>query len=89
MTPRMLSSLPFAPGPSILRFHPRFGDTLLLASAGGAFTLANTQGMSCEHAVWMVGWMSGPGGSSSSLRRQAGSQPPSRQAGSQLAPCFI
>ena len=50
MTPRMLSSVPFAPGPAILRFHPRFGDTLLLASAGGAFTLANAQGMSCERA---------------------------------------
>ena len=84
MTPRMLSSLPFAPGPSILRFHPRFGDTLLLASAGGAFTLANTQGMSCEHAVWMVGWMSGPGGSRSSLRRQAATIQAGRQSSSAL-----
>ena len=46
MTPRMLSSVPFAPGPSLLRFHPRFSSTLLLASASGAFTLADAQGMS-------------------------------------------
>lgn len=46
MTPRMLCSVPFAPGPSLLRFHPRFNSTMLLASAGGAFTMADAQGMS-------------------------------------------
>jgi hypothetical protein len=50
----MLSSVPFAPGPSILRLHPRFANTLLLASAGGAFTLADAQGMS-------GGWAQGEG----------------------------
>lgn len=46
MGARMLSSVPFAPGPALLRFHPRFSSTLLLASASGAFTLADAQGMS-------------------------------------------
>ncbi|KAL4859552.1 PAN2-PAN3 deadenylation complex catalytic subunit pan2 [Chlorella vulgaris] len=48
MTPRMLCSVPFAPGPSLLRFHPRFNSTMLLASAGGAFTMADAQGMSAS-----------------------------------------
>ena len=83
MTPRMLSSVPFAPGPSILRFHPRFGDTLLLASAGGAFTLANAQGMSCEHAVCVGvgGWDVGTGRQHAQLAgRQAVSHRPDRQS---------
>lgn len=46
MAPRMLSSVPFAAGPSLLRFHPRISGTLLLASASGVFTLADAQGMS-------------------------------------------
>ncbi len=46
MGARMLASVPFAPGPAMLRFHPRFSSTLLLASASGAFTLADAQGMS-------------------------------------------
>lgn len=46
MGARMLASVPFAPGPALLRFHPRFSSTLLLGSASGAFTLADAQGMS-------------------------------------------
>ena len=45
MAPRMLTSLPFPAGPSLLRFHPRFSSTLLVGSASGLFTLADTQGM--------------------------------------------
>ncbi|KAL4432378.1 hypothetical protein ABPG77_001677 [Micractinium sp. CCAP 211/92] len=46
MAPRMLASVPFAAGPSLLRFHPRISGTLLLASASGVFTLADAQGLS-------------------------------------------
>lgn len=46
MTPRLLSTVPFAAGPTMLRLHPRFSSTLLLASASGAFTLADAQGIS-------------------------------------------
>ena len=58
MTPRMLSSVPFAPGPSLLRFHPRFSSTLLLASASGAFTLADAQGMSGAAPELLGVWFS-------------------------------
>eukprot|EP00887_Chlorella_sp_A99_P005338 scaffold1.g5338.t1 len=44
MAPRMLSSLPFAPGPLLLRFHPRLPGTLLVGSASGVFCLADVQG---------------------------------------------
>lgn len=49
MAPRMLASVPFAAGPSLLRFHPRISGTLLLASASGVFTLADAQGLSREY----------------------------------------
>ncbi|KAL4430743.1 hypothetical protein ABPG75_005999 [Micractinium tetrahymenae] len=53
MAPRMLSSVPFAAGPSLLRFHPRISGTLLLASASGVFTLADAQGMTAA-AMYQV-----------------------------------
>lgn len=72
MTPRMLASVPFAAGPSVLRFHPCLPSTLLLASAGGAFTLADAQGMGGRR-VWLglgcggwrlgLGWAGGWGNS--------------------------
>lgn len=46
MSPRMLAALPFAPGPSMLRFHPLLSGTLLVASAGGAFAMVDASGMS-------------------------------------------
>jgi PAB-dependent poly(A)-specific ribonuclease subunit 2 len=42
MGARMASSLGFNPGPALLRLHPKFSSTLLLASLGGTFTLADT-----------------------------------------------
>ncbi|KAK9796711.1 hypothetical protein WJX73_008700 [Symbiochloris irregularis] len=43
--PRMLGSYPFTGGtPALLRFHPKFSSTLLVASAKGAFTLADVNG---------------------------------------------
>jgi hypothetical protein len=46
MQPRMLTSVPFAPGPSLLTFHPKLRDTLLVGSAGGVFMLASVPGSS-------------------------------------------
>eukprot|EP00208_Stichococcus_sp_RCC1054_P007145 CAMPEP_0206139688 /NCGR_PEP_ID=MMETSP1473-20131121/7013_1 /ASSEMBLY_ACC=CAM_ASM_001109 /TAXON_ID=1461547 /ORGANISM="Stichococcus sp, Strain RCC1054" /LENGTH=1376 /DNA_ID=CAMNT_0053533577 /DNA_START=121 /DNA_END=4251 /DNA_ORIENTATION=- len=44
MTARMLAMLPFTAGPAILRFHPMFSSTVLVASASGIFSLADAQG---------------------------------------------
>lgn len=42
--PRMMNSVPFRPGPSLLRFHPKFSSTLLIGSQAGIFTLSDIQG---------------------------------------------
>ena len=42
---RMLATIPFAAGPSLLRFHPQFPTTLLVASASGMFTFTDATGM--------------------------------------------
>ena len=55
MVPRMLSSLPFAPGPSLLKFHPRFSSTLLMGSAPGIFCLADIQGNISSARMYQVG----------------------------------
>lgn len=72
MTPRMLSSVPFAAGPSVLRFHPRYTSTLLLASAGGAFTLADAQGMS---GAWRADGEGGRGGALGTVVGHASCEP--------------
>lgn len=40
--PRLLTSIPFHAGPAMLAFHPKFSATLLIASASGTFSLADT-----------------------------------------------
>jgi hypothetical protein len=40
----MTSSFAFNAGPSMLRFHPKFSSTLLVAAATGTFTLADANG---------------------------------------------
>lgn len=62
----MLTSVPFAPGPSILLFHPSLSSTLLLASASGAFTLADTQGFT---GGWVRCWGGCSGDSSATWMR--------------------
>lgn len=42
--PRLLNTVPFRPGPSLLRFHPKFSSTLLIGSEAGIFTLSDIQG---------------------------------------------
>lgn len=44
LAPRMTASIPFPAGPSLLRFHPKFSSTILIASSSGTFTLADTSG---------------------------------------------
>lgn len=44
--PRMVGSVPFRPGPTLLQFHPKFSSTLLVGSTAGVFTLADIQGVS-------------------------------------------
>lgn len=46
MAPRVLTMLPFAGGPAILKFHPMFSSTFMVASNRGVFTLADAQGTS-------------------------------------------
>jgi hypothetical protein len=55
MTPRLLTLLPFTAGPAMLRFHPAFSGTLLLASASGIFSLADAQGSSQYAQTYQVG----------------------------------
>ena len=54
MAPRMLTLLPFNAGPAMMRFHPSFSATLLLASASGTFTLADAQGTSRYAPTYQV-----------------------------------
>ncbi|KAL0035268.1 hypothetical protein WJX79_009470 [Trebouxia sp. C0005] len=42
--PRLLNTVPFRPGSSLLRFHPKFSSTLLIGSQAGIFTLSDIQG---------------------------------------------
>lgn len=42
--PHMTGSVAFPAGPSLLRFHPKFSTTLLIASSSGTFTLADSSG---------------------------------------------
>lgn len=46
MAPRVLTMLPFAAGPAILKFHPMFTSTFLVAANRGVFSLADAQGTS-------------------------------------------
>ena len=39
-TARVMTTLPFSAGPALLRFHPRYSGTLLIASTSGAFTIS-------------------------------------------------
>ena len=41
---RLVNSVPFRPGPSLLRFHPKFSSTLLIGSQAGIFILSDIQG---------------------------------------------
>jgi len=43
MTARVTTTIPFSAGPSLLRFHPRFPGTLLVASSTGHFILSQVQ----------------------------------------------
>jgi hypothetical protein len=54
MVPRLLTLLPFTAGPAMLRFHPAFSGTLLLASASGIFSLADAQGSSQYAQTYQV-----------------------------------
>jgi hypothetical protein len=54
MVPRLLTLLPFSAGPAMLRFHPAFSGTLLLASASGIFSLADAQGTSQYAQTYQV-----------------------------------
>ena len=45
---RMATSVAFNAGPALARFHPKFSATLLLASLGGTFTLADANGASFQ-----------------------------------------
>ena len=54
MAPRLLTLLPFTAGPAMLRFHPAFSGTLLLASASGIFSLADAQGSSQYAQTYQV-----------------------------------
>lgn len=45
MTPRMLATLPFAPGPAFLSFHPMLSSALLIGSAEGVFSFADLQAL--------------------------------------------
>lgn len=40
----MTSSFAFNAGPALLRFHPKFSSTLLVAARTGTFTLADANG---------------------------------------------
>lgn len=40
----MSGTVAFPAGPSLLRFHPKFSSTILVASSSGTFTLADTSG---------------------------------------------
>ena len=45
-TVRMMTSIPFSLGPSLLRFHPRFPSTLLIAASSGQFLMEHVQAAS-------------------------------------------
>lgn len=60
--PRLLGSIPFTGGqgtPALVRFHPKFSNTLLIASATGAFTLADAQSTAFQptHQVGSTFWL--------------------------------
>lgn len=49
--PRLLNSISFSGGmgtPALLHFHPRFSSTLLVASANGAFAMADCLSPACQ-----------------------------------------
>lgn len=60
--PRLLTSIPFHAGPTMLAFHPKFSASLLIASASGAFTLADTgcQGFSPTYQASMRSLLAPP-----------------------------
>ena len=54
-TARVMTTLPFSAGPALLRFHPRYSGTLLIASTSGAFTLSQTPATSYTPIVQVSG----------------------------------
>ena len=54
-TARVMTTLPFSAGPALLRFHPRYSGTLLIASTSGAFTLSQTPAMGYAPLVQVSG----------------------------------
>eukprot|EP00850_Spirogloea_muscicola_P011319 SM000070S21285 [mRNA] locus=s70:22412:31223:- [translate_table: standard] len=53
-TARALTHVPFAPGPSVLKFHPTFSSVLLIASASGAVVLTDVQGSGLSFHQYQV-----------------------------------
>ena len=45
-TARVMNTVPFSAGPALLRFHPRFSGTLLVASSSGIFSMSDVQSSS-------------------------------------------
>lgn len=80
MAPRMLSTIPFSLGPTLLQFHPRFSGTLLVGSGSGLFTLADVQGGlsamgASMYQVCSAAWQGGRGvGQHSGVYRSATGQ---------------
>lgn len=52
---RALQHLPFPPGPTRLRFHPKFSSTLLVIAASGAVMLSDVQGGGGNFKNYQVG----------------------------------
>lgn len=56
LTARVMSTIPFSSGPSMLRFHPRYQDTLLIGASSGQFIMDHVQaaGYSQLMQVWTI-----------------------------------
>lgn len=52
---RALTHLPFPPGPTRLRFHPKFSSTLIVIAASGAVMLTDVQGGGGNFKNYQVG----------------------------------
>jgi PAB-dependent poly(A)-specific ribonuclease subunit 2 len=52
---RALTHLPFPPGPTRLRFHPKFSSTLIVMAASGAVMLTDVQGGGGNFKNYQVG----------------------------------
>ncbi len=51
---RPLTSIPFAPGATTLRFQPKFSSIVLATSASGAFLLTDVQGGGIDFQGYQV-----------------------------------